>query len=145
MADGRIYRVLKIFRPLKKFKACPRLAMRILPIFAILLLFTACSKKLVETGKASYYADKFKGRPTANGEKFRQNKRTAAHKTLPFGTRVIVYNKTNGKKVKVRINDRGPFVAGRVIDLSKKAARKIGMIQQGVADVELRYKLKKGS
>ena len=111
-------------------------------IIVACVLLASCSSKLVESGKASYYADKFKGRPTASGEKFRQSKRTAAHKTLPFGTKVTVLNKTNGRKVKVRINDRGPFVAGRIIDLSKKAARRIGMIQQGVAEVEIRYRKK---
>ncbi len=68
---------------------------------------------------------------------------TAASKTLPFGTKVSVKNLTNGKTVKVRINDRGPFVAGRTIDLSKKAAKKIDMVDEGVADVELKYKNKK--
>jgi rare lipoprotein A len=96
----------------------------------------------METGKASYYADKFQGRTTANGETFRQRKRTAAHKTLPFGTKVKVRNLTNNKTVKVRINDRGPFVAGRIIDLSKKAARKLSMVNAGVTEVEIRYKVK---
>lgn len=64
---------------------------------------------------------------------------TAAHKTLPFGTKVKVKNLRNGHTVKVRINDRGPFVRGRVIDLSKKAARKLGMIRDGVVPVELKY------
>jgi rare lipoprotein A len=113
-----------------------------LPVLLI-TLFTSCSYRIVETGKASYYADKFKGRKTANGDTFRQNKKTAAHKTLPFGTKVWVTNVSNGKTVKVRINDRGPFVAGRVIDLSKKAARKIDMIKAGVSEVELKYRSKK--
>ena len=98
----------------------------------------------MESGKASYYADKFDGRKTANGEIFDQSKITAAHKTLPFGTSVTVKNLSNGKTVKVRINDRGPFVAGRIIDLSKKAAKKIDLINAGVAKVEIRYKKKKG-
>lgn len=106
-------------------------------------LIVSCSPKTLETGKASYYADKFEGRKTANGETFSQSKKTAASKTLPFGTKVTVKNLTNGKTVKVRVNDRGPFVAGRTIDLSKKAARKINIIDAGVADVELRYRLKK--
>ncbi len=89
---------------------------------------------------ASYYADKFDGRKTASGAIFRQNKLTAAHRTLPFGTKVKVKNIHNGKTVKVTINDRGPFVQGRTIDLSKKAARKIGMLQQGVAPGALKYK-----
>ena len=97
----------------------------------------------MESGKASYYADKFDCRKTANGEIFDQSKITAAHKTLPFGTSVTVKNLSNGKTVKVRINDRGPFVAGRIIDLSKKAAKKIDLINAGVANVEIRYKKKK--
>ena len=109
----------------------------------LLCIFAACSPKMVEKGRASYYADSFKGRPTANGERFRQGKRTAAHKTLPFGTKVKVTNLKNGRSVKVRINDRGPFVSGRVIDLSKKAARKLDMIDDGVAEVQLSYKKKK--
>lgn len=116
---------------------------------ALLLLgtmfcFTACSKKVTETGKASYYADKFEGRKTASGEIFRQGQLTAAHRTLPFGTKVTVVNVSNGRSVKVRINDRGPFAEGRVIDVSKKAARKLGMVTTGVAPVEVKYKKKKG-
>ena len=106
-------------------------------------MLTSCAAKLTETGKASYYADKFKGRKTSSGEIFRQSKRTAAHKTLPFGTKVIVTNLNNGRHVKVRINDRGPFVTGRVIDLSRKAARKLHMLDDGVVNVELKYKPKK--
>jgi rare lipoprotein A len=106
----------------------------------ILPLTISCSQKITETGKASYYADKFQGRKTANGETFKQSKKTAAHKTLPFGTKVTVKNLANGRTVKVRINDRGPFVKGRSIDLSKRAAKKIAMVNAGVADVEIRYK-----
>jgi rare lipoprotein A len=112
--------------------------MRLILIITLFLL-TSCSKKIIESGKASYYADKFVGRKTSNGETFSQKKRTAAHPTLPFGTKVKVTNLTTGKTVKVRINDRGPFVAGRIIDLSRKAARKIGMIESGVASVQLKY------
>ena len=99
--------------------------------------------EIIEKGKASYYADKFEGRKTASGTTFHQNKLTAAHRTLPFGTRVKVKNLNNGKTVKVTINDRGPFVQGRTIDLSKKAARKIGILQQGVAQVQIKYRNKK--
>lgn len=106
----------------------------------IIILLGSCSRKVTQTGKASYYADMFKGRKTASGDTFRQNKLTAAHKTLPFGTKVKVKNISNGKKVKVRINDRGPFVPGRIIDLSKKAARKLDMINAGVVTVEIKYK-----
>lgn len=112
-------------------------------ILFILLLFTSttsCSRKITESGNASYYADFFNGRKTASGAIFRQRKKTAAHKTLPFGTRVTVMNEKNGKKTKVRINDRGPFVNGRIIDLSKKSARKIGMINDGVVPVKITYK-----
>ena len=109
----------------------------------LLLVLSSCASTITETGKASYYADKFNGRKTANGEIFRNRKKTAAHKTLPFGTKVKVTNLRNGRSVKVRINDRGPFVAGRQIDLSKKAARKIGMIQEGVGQVKLEYRKKK--
>ena len=105
-----------------------------------LLMLQSCGRSVSETGKGSYYADKFQGRKTANGETFRQNKRTAAHKTLPFGTKVKVKNLSNGRTIKVRINDRGPFVAGRIIDLSKKAAKKLDMVQAGVTNVEISYK-----
>jgi rare lipoprotein A len=114
----------------------------------IVLLFgccwlCSCAHKITESGKASYYADKFDGRRTSSGEIFKQNRLTAAHRTLPFGTKVKVVNQANGRSVKVVINDRGPFVAGRIIDLSKKAARKIGIVGAGVASVEIRYKRKK--
>lgn len=79
----------------------------------------------------------------ANGKKFSQRKLTAAHKTLPFGTKVTVINLSNHKRTKVRITDRGPFVQGRIIDLSKKAAKRINMIDAGVVPVELKYKTKK--
>lgn len=111
-----------------------------LAIVVVISFAISCSPKVVETGKASYYADKFNGRLTANGEVFRQRKKTAASKTLPFGTKVKVTNLSNNKTVKVRINDRGPFVAGRIIDLSKKAAEKIGMIEAGVQEVRLKYR-----
>ena len=107
-----------------------------LPIFA-------CSSKITQTGKASFYADKFNGKKTASGEKFRNSKLTAAHKTLPFGTKVKVTNLKNGKTVKVIVNDRGPFVAGRIIDLSKKAAKKIDIVNAGVGSVKITYKKKK--
>ncbi|MEZ2441612.1 septal ring lytic transglycosylase RlpA family protein [Chitinophaga sp. RCC_12] len=114
-------------------------------LFIILIMTGAssCSRKITETGKASYYANSFDGKRTASGETFHQRSLTAAHKTLPFGTRVTVINIANGKSVKVRINDRGPFVPGRIIDLSHKAASKIGMLNTGVANVEVKYKKKK--
>ena len=108
-----------------------------------LLCLCSCARKITESGKASYYADKFEGRKTASGEIFRQNNMTAAHRTLAFGTKVKVINLANGRSVNVKINDRGPFAQGRIIDLSKKAARKLGIISTGVAPVEIQYKKKK--
>ena len=84
------------------------------------------------TGGASFYGEEWNGRRTANGEIFNTYELTAAHKSLPFGTKVKVVNKTTGKSVVVRINDRGPFVKGRTIDLSKKAFQSIASIKKGV-------------
>lgn len=112
-------------------------------LIVIAICISACSsRKVLETGKASFYADMFIGRKTASGVVFRQNKLTAAHKTLPFGTKVKVTNLRNGKTVKVRITDRGPFVEGRIIDLSKKAAERLNMINDGVVNVEIKYRKK---
>ncbi len=88
-------------------------------------------------GKASWYGPGFHGRRTANGERFNQNDLTAAHRSLPFGTQVKVTNLRNGRSVVVRVNDRGPFSRGRIIDLSKAAARIIGVFQSGTAPVLL--------
>ena len=85
----------------------------------------------------SYYADKFHGRTTANGEKFDMYALTAAHKKLPFGTVIKVTNLQNGMSITVRVNDRGPFVKGRILDLSYAAAQKVGMIRTGVAKVAI--------
>ena len=95
------------------------------------------SEPAIVTGAASYYADKFHGRRTASGENYDKHQLTAAHRTLPFGTRVRVTNKGNGKSVIVRINDRGPFAGKRVIDLSRAAAQSLGMIRSGVAKVQV--------
>jgi rare lipoprotein A len=86
-------------------------------------------------GKASYYADKFNGRRTSSGEKFSNDSMTAAHKYLPFGTRVIVTNLKNDSVVVVRINDRLPKKSSRTIDLSKAAARKLNFIKSGITQV----------
>lgn len=88
-------------------------------------------------GYASWYAGKFQGRLTANGERFDTNQLTAAHKTLPFDSVVEVRHIGNGRTVTVRINDRGPFVEGRVIDLSRAAAEQLDMTAEGIAQVEL--------
>jgi rare lipoprotein A len=103
----------------------------------MLLLILVGSTDMVKAQEASYYGDYFKGRPTASGEIFDPDLLTAAHKTLPFGTIVKVRNIKNGKTVTVKINDRGPFVGERAIDLSEGAAREIAMIDDGVALVEL--------
>lgn len=101
------------------------------------LCATILSMGQTQTGKASFYADNFEGRLTANGEKYRHKNLTAAHKTLPFGTRVRVTNLANQKQVEVVINDRGPYVDGRILDLSKSAAEQLGFVNQGIAEVSL--------
>lgn len=90
-----------------------------------------------QQGEASWYGPNFAGRPTANGETFDPSRLTAAHPSLPFDTRVTVTNLDNGRSVVVRINDRGPFAHGRVIDLSRAAAEAIGLVATGVADVRI--------
>lgn len=89
------------------------------------------------TGVASYYGARFAGRPTASGERFDPGQMTAAHRTLPFGSRVRVTNPSNGKSVVVRINDRGPFHKGREIDVSRAAADELGLVQRGHGPVDL--------
>jgi len=104
-------------------------------ILFIFCLLMCSALSFSETGYASWYGGKFQGRTTANGEIFDTNLLTAAHKTLPFNSMVKVVNLENGKEVIVRINDRGPFVKGRIIDLSRAAAVRIGMSGSGVARV----------
>ncbi len=89
----------------------------------------------LEEGVASFYSDRFQGAITASGETFDQQALTAAHPSLPFGTKVLVTRPDTGQEVEVMINDRGPFVQGRVIDLSKRAARALGMVRRGTAPV----------
>ncbi|MCP4659119.1 MAG: septal ring lytic transglycosylase RlpA family protein [bacterium] len=91
-----------------------------------------------QRGIASWYGPKFHGRLTANGETYDMHKLTAAHRELPFGTVIEVENLDNGRRIQVRINDRGPFVRGRILDLSYEAARRLGMAQAGLARIELR-------
>jgi rare lipoprotein A len=93
--------------------------------------------QVLQSGKASWYGPGFHGRKTANGERFDMYELTAAHKTLPLGTRIKVLNPANGKEVVVRINDRGPYAHGRILDLSKAAASQLGLISRGHGDVVL--------
>lgn len=90
-----------------------------------------------QRGIASWYGGKFHGNPTASGEIYNMFELTAAHRTLPLGTSVMVTNLENGRSVEVRINDRGPFVRGRIIDLSYAAARAIGIVEKGTTNVEV--------
>jgi rare lipoprotein A len=90
-----------------------------------------------QVGEASWYGPGFHGEKTANGEIFNQNKLTAAHRTLPLGTKAKVTNFKNGKSVDVKINDRGPYAGDRVIDLSRAAAKKLGMEKEGVSIVKI--------
>lgn len=92
---------------------------------------------IVETGFASWYGARHHGKRTASGERFDQTKFTAAHPTLPWGSIVKVTNLENGKSVEVRITDRGPFAKGRIIDLSRAAAKVLGMLGAGVAQVKI--------
>ena len=119
--------------------------------FLLILFFFSCAPKreilvpvykrypfrYVQVGYASWYGKKFQGRPTASGEIYNMYAYTAAHRTLPLGTYVRVTNLSNGKSVVVKINDRGPFVKGRIIDLSYAAAKKIGMVKKGVQKVRI--------
>jgi rare lipoprotein A len=95
------------------------------------------SESKIHFGAASWYGPGFHGKLTASGEVFDENRFTAAHKTLPLGSRVRVTNLENGNAVEVAINDRGPFVDGRIIDLSKAAAKTLGIIDDGIARVKL--------
>ncbi len=110
-------------------------------ISSLLFFLAACGSSksaFTESGQGSYYADKFAGRATASGEPYRPGRLTAAHNTLPFGTRIKVTNVRTGRSVKVVVNDRGPHVKGRIVDVSKRAARKLGLVQAGVAPVRIK-------
>ncbi len=122
--------------------------MKISVILTIFLLFGGAlfAQKAITPvikGKASFYSDWFDGRLTANGEFFSQEEYTAAHKTLPFDTWVEVTNLENDKTVFLRINDRGPYIKGRIIDLSKAGAKAIGDLNQGIFNVEIRIVVKR--
>jgi rare lipoprotein A len=116
-------------------------------IFFLLIAGTSCTSSkpaaggglgYTEEGKASYYSSKLHGRKMANGESYNRNKLTAAHRTLPFGTKVKVTNLQTNKSVKVNITDRGPFVKGRVIDLSEAAAKRLNYIDAGIVPVRVK-------
>lgn len=118
--------------------------LRLFLIFAVVsLFFFSCARvtypppEAIQTGVASWYGPNFHGKTTSNKEIYNMNDLTAAHKSLPFGTYVVVTNLNNGRSVTVRINDRGPFVKGRIIDLSYAAAKAIDMIGTGTAPVKL--------
>ena len=111
--------------------------MKSLIFSTLLLLLLSPAFAQTQTGKASFYADKFEGHPTASGEKYKHSKLTAAHKSLPFGTKIRVTNLANNETVEVVVNDRGPYVEGRIVDLSKSAAEKLGFVNQGLADVRV--------
>ena len=130
------------------FTRCPTFTARLRTVccLGLALLTAACahgslpsqtSGRVLEQGRASWYGADFQGRRTASGERFDMHALTAAHKTLPFGTRVLVRNPRNGKQVVVRINDRGPFSRDRIIDLSHAAARHLGLDASGHGHVVL--------
>lgn len=104
---------------------------------ALLLTMLLSGNCLAEEGTASVYHDRFEGRRTASGDTFSQSEMTAASKTLPLGSKAVVENERTGEKATVKITDRGPYAKGRKIDLSKKAAKRIGMNPGGVARVKI--------
>jgi rare lipoprotein A len=102
-----------------------------------LLPAAALARRVDQTGIASVYSDRMQGRATSSGQPYDRDALTAAHRTLPFGTRVKITNLETSKSVVVRINDRGPHVAGRIVDVSSSAAKRLGMSANGVAKVRL--------
>ena len=118
----------------------PRVVRLVVSSLVLLGLGACGSAKSIftQSGQGSYYADKFAGRATASGVPYRPGALTAAHNTLPFGTRILVTNTRTGRSVKVVVNDRGPHVKGRIVDVSKRAAQKIGLVEAGVAPVTLK-------
>ena len=113
-----------------------RTKLLLIALFALCNVFTLTIKAQSD-GKASYYSNGLHGRRMSNGERYDRNAFTCAHRTLPFGTRLKITNPRNGKSVIVRVTDRGPFVRGRVVDLSYAAARELGTIASGVAYVKV--------
>ncbi|WP_083610236.1 septal ring lytic transglycosylase RlpA family protein [Pontibacter flavimaris] len=133
------------FLPASPLSILSRAAKSALAAAAMAICLSSCAptapsfgeKGYTERGKASYYGRKFQGRKMANGERYKRSKLTAAHRKLPFGTQVEVTNLQNNKSVRVEITDRGPFVRGRIVDLSEAAAKRVGMIKKGVVPVRL--------
>lgn len=124
----------------------PRLALAILALGLVSFVSSGCSMNrydrpepgTVQRGIASWYGEPFHGRATASGEIYDMHLMTAAHRDLPLGTTVEVTNLDNGRRVRLRVNDRGPFVRGRILDVSYAAAKKLGMVGPGTARIELR-------
>lgn len=106
-------------------------------LFALAPFAASAQEQVAQVGLASWYGNELAGRPTASGEPFEPNRLTAAHRTLPLGTKVAVENLSNGRTVTVTITDRGPYKGERVIDLSEKAARQLKMVDKGVAKVRI--------
>ncbi|MBR8537131.1 septal ring lytic transglycosylase RlpA family protein [Carboxylicivirga sediminis] len=112
--------------------------MRALLVLLLLLVsLWSQAQAFYQTGKASYYASHFEGKLTASGKVFSNSAMTAAHRTLPFGTQLVVTNLENQKSVVVTISDRGPFIKGRIIDVSERAARELDFYRQGIANVSI--------
>ncbi len=127
-----------------KFPGKPRLGLIL--IAALLPLLGACTPKAAgpparigasTVGTASWYGPKYHGRTTASGERFDMEALTAAHRHLPFGTRIRVTNLANGRKLVLKVNDRGPFIAGRILDVSRRAARDLGFLEVGLAELRI--------
>ncbi len=113
------------------------IAILIVPGLLIQLPSASAAPALTQRGIASYYHDKFQGRRTASGERYNSQAYTAAHKRLPLGTKIRVTHLKTGKSIQVRVNDRGPFIEGRILDLSRRAARELGIIKAGLAPVRI--------
>ncbi|CEJ44952.1 Rare lipoprotein A [Umezakia ovalisporum] len=133
-ATNRLRRIIGNASPINEIANLPEHSKVSLPPQAQLI---STNRRLSFRGIASFYGRGFAGRPTATGERFNPEALTAAHRSLPFGTRVRVTNIRNGRSVVVRINDRGPFIRGRIIDISTGAAKAIGMINTGLAPVKI--------
>lgn len=146
-----VYRKSKSEHPDHQLKVINRLAVNLLLFVLLITGIASCGKSYspddygtgelidgkTQVGMASWYGDKEHNRKTASGERFNKNAYTAAHRTLPFGTMTRVTNLRNGKDVVVKINDRGPFIRGRIIDLSYAAAKSIGLVRSGVTKVKV--------